>query len=257
MTDYEKLKEIYDEIDRLIEMRVSSSTPRFRAWKVKAKRFLIKRYGEESYEVREFQKTSFSLGAGYYASEEAFIQACRNGLATMKEIFDIYLNEIREGSKQQTESKKEIGVLKRDFSRVFIVHGHNGELKEGVARLLEQQGIQPIILHEQANQGATIIEKIEAHSDVQAVVCLFTADDLGRNKSETEQPRARQNVVFETGYFMGKLGRDRVMMLSDKGIELPSDLQGVVYTDTEQWKMNLLKELKKIGYSVDANTLLQ
>ena len=247
MTDYEKLKEIYDEIDRLIEMRVSSSTPRFRAWKVKAKRFLIKRYGEESYEVREFQKTSFSLGAaGYYASEEAFIQACRNGLATMKEIFDIYLNEIREGSKQQTESKKEIGVLKRDFSRVFIV--------QGVAGLLEQQGIQPIILHEQVNRGATIIEKIESNSDVQAAVCLFTADDYGHSATDQEkQPRARQNVVFEAGYFMGKLGRENIVIISDKGVELPSDLQGVVYTDTQFWKMELLKELKAIGYSIDFN----
>jgi hypothetical protein len=255
MTDYEKLKEIYDEIDHLIEMRVSSSTPRFRAWKVKAKRFLIKRYGEESYEVREFQKTRFSLGAaGYYASEEAFIQACRNGLATMKEIFDIYLNEIREGSKQQTESKKEIGVLKRDFNRVFIVHGHNGELKEGVARLLEQQGIQPIILHEQVNRGATIIEKIESNSDVQAAVCLFTADDYGHSATDQEkQPRARQNVVFEAGYFMGKLGRENIVIISDKGVELPSDLQGVVYTDTQLWKMELLKELKAIGYSIDFN----
>lgn len=252
MTDYEKLKEIYDEINGLIAMRVSSSTPDFRAWKVKAKRFLIKTYGEDSFEVSEFRKIRFSLGAvGFYASEEAFIECCREGLETIKKIFDIYLNEMKEGL---TEAK--VGA-KQDFSRVFIVHGHNGELKESVARLLDKQGIEPIILHEQANQGATIIEKIEAHSDVQAVVCLFTTDDLGRNKSETEQPRARQNVVFEAGYFMGKLGRDRVIMLSDKGIELPSDLQGVVYTDTEQWKMNLLKELKKIGYSVDANTLLQ
>ena len=70
------------------------------------------------------------------------------------------------------------------------------------------------------------------------------------------QPRARQNVVFETGYFMGKLGRENVVVLADNGIELPSDLSGVVYTSTKNWQFDLLKELKEMGYAIDLNKLL-
>lgn len=143
-----------------------------------------------------------------------------------------------------------------DLKKVFIVHGHNGEIKEAVARMIERQGIQAVILHEQANQGATIIEKFEKNSNVGGAVCLFTADDLGHAKSDSEEKhRARQNVVFETGYFIGKLGRDKVVLVADKGVEIPSDLQGVVYTETTSWQYSVLKELKAIGYNIDYNKL--
>lgn len=144
-----------------------------------------------------------------------------------------------------------------NMEKVFIVHGHNGEIKEAVARLIEKQEIQAIILHEQANQGATIIEKFERHSDVGCAICLFTADDYGRAKNETaENLRARQNVVFETGYFIGKLGRDKIVLIADKGVDIPSDLQGVVYTDSFSWQFSVLKELKAIGYNIDYNKLV-
>lgn len=142
------------------------------------------------------------------------------------------------------------------FNKVFIVHGHDEELKESVARIIEKQGIKAIILSEQANKGRTIIEKFEDYSDVGGAICLFTADDYGRAKKDSsDTPRARQNVVLETGYFMGKLGRDHVAILADKVIEMPSDLSGVVYTDTVNWKIDLLKELKAMGYTVDFNKL--
>ena len=143
------------------------------------------------------------------------------------------------------------------MGRIFIVHGHDGELKQTVARIIEKQGIEAIILSEQANKGRTIIEKFEDYSDVGGAICLFTADDYGRAKKDTEDnTRARQNVVLETGYFMGKLGRDHVVLLADKGIEMPSDLSGVVYTDTMSWQFDLLKELNEMGYKVDLNKLL-
>jgi predicted nucleotide-binding protein len=142
------------------------------------------------------------------------------------------------------------------MDRIFIVHGHDGELKQSVARIIEKQGIEAIILSEQANKGRTIIEKFEDYSDVGGAICLFTADDYGRaKKDEADNTRARQNVVLETGYFMGKLGRDHVVLLADKSIEMPSDLSGIVYTDTAKWEIDLLKELKAIGYTVDFNKL--
>lgn len=159
-------------------------------------------------------------------------------------------------SRRQQNTMNSNSPKSTDRSKVFIVHGHNGEMKEAVARLIEKQGIQAIILHEQANQGATIIEKFEKNSDVSGAVCLFTADDLGRAKADTEdKKRARQNVVFEAGYFIGKLGRENVILIADSGVEIPSDLQGVVYADSRNWRFSVLQELKAIGYSIDYNKL--
>lgn len=88
-----------------------------------------------------------------------------------------------------------------------------------------------IILHEQASSGRTIIEKIEQFTDVGFAVVLYTPDDIGNAKDNADdlQLRARQNVVFEHGFLIGKLGRDRVVALVDGAIELPNDISGVVY----------------------------
>lgn len=143
-----------------------------------------------------------------------------------------------------------------DLTKVFIVHGHDGVLKESVARLIEGQGLEAIILSEQPNRGKTIIEKFEANSNVGAAICLFTADDIGRSASETSgKDRARQNVVFETGYFIGKLGRENIIIIADPSVEIPSDLSGVVYTDKSDWRAVVLTELSDIGYDIDLNKL--
>ena len=253
MTDYEKIKGIIDEVDVLIEKQISSSDADFQAWKTKAERFLIKKFGKDSLEYTKFEKTHFSLTVFYSGIPDSeFVEACRRGLETTKAVFLTYLEEI-EVEKVDTTPLK---VYNPTYEKVFIVHGHDGELKEAVARIIEKQGINAIILSEQANKGRTIIEKFEDYSDVGGAICLFTADDYGRAKTdETDNTRARQNVVLETGYFMGKLGRDHVVLLADQNIEMPSDLSGVVYTDTTKWEIDLLKELKEMGYTVDFNKL--
>ena len=252
MTDYEKLKEIIDEIPLLISANIPSSDARFQAWKSKAERFLIRKYGKDSYEHIRFSKTHFSLLAYPLNTPESdFIRACQSGLKTTQAIFQIYIDEmIEEATPTSTP------VQPMNYERVFIVHGHDGELKQSVARIIEKQGIEAVILTEQANQGKTIIEKFEDYSDVGGVICLFTADDIGRTKTESsDHCRARQNVVFETGYFIGKLGRDHIVILADKGLEMPSDLSGVVRTNTDNWQFDLLKELKTMGYAIDLNLL--
>jgi hypothetical protein len=105
---------------------------------------------------------------------------------------------------------------------VFIVHGHNEGARESVARFLERLGIHPIILHEMASGGLTVIEKLERHSDVDFAVVLLTPDDVGSvaTSKDALQPRARQNVVLELGYFVGKLGRSRVCALHKGAVEL-------------------------------------
>ena len=102
---------------------------------------------------------------------------------------------------------------------VFLVHGHDQALRDMTARFMEKLGLTVIILDEQVNRGDTIIEKLERHSFVQFAVVLMTGDDIGGKKGTTTdglQGRARQNVVLELGYFMGKISRKRVCVLSKK-----------------------------------------
>jgi predicted nucleotide-binding protein len=145
----------------------------------------------------------------------------------------------------------------RNKRKVFIVHGRNNEVKQEVTRFVELQGIETIILHEQASAGMTIIEKIEHYSnDADFALVLYTACDHGRGVQETKIPpryRARQNVVFEHGYLMAKLSRENVCALVQGDIETPNDISGVVYVSLDPagaWKLEVLKELKTCGYTV-------
>jgi hypothetical protein len=141
----------------------------------------------------------------------------------------------------------------------FVVHGHDDAAREATARVLAQLDVDPIILHEQANRGQTIIEKFERHSNVPFAVVLLTPDDLGRAKTETDlRERARQNVWFELGFFVGKLGRDHVCALHKGPLEIPSDIQGVIYTrmdDGGAWRYQLANELHAAGIEIDLNRL--
>ena len=145
---------------------------------------------------------------------------------------------------------------------VFIVHGHDDEGKETVARFVENFGIEATILHEQANRGQTIPEKFEEHaSEAGFAIILLTPDDVGASKDETDdpKPRARQNVVLELGYFWGRLGRGRVCVLHKGGVELPSDMQGLLYVpmnSPDEWQLPLAREMKQAGLPIDLNKLV-
>lgn len=263
MSDYEKFKAIYNEIDLLISNSVRCSDPRFKEWEFRADRFLAKHYGQESEERIRFSKVDF----GEYHGQNDILAGirCKSGLQEAKAIFKVYLDELeQEDFDRAAERIKAVGGevgkinnwVEKKYDKVFIVHGHDNTLKQEVARIIEKQGLEAVILSEQANGGKTIIEKIEENSDVGAAICLFTGDDYGRAKDATsENLRARQNVVFEAGYFMGKLGRGNVILIASPDIEIPSDLQGVVYTNKDMWQTDVLRELKAIGYNVDFNKL--
>jgi predicted nucleotide-binding protein len=146
-------------------------------------------------------------------------------------------------------------------NRVFIVHGHDRVLRMEVARFLEKLDLKPIILDEQASKGDTVIEKIERYSDVGFAIVLYTPDDKGNAAKEAEKDilneRARQNVVFEHGYLMAKLGRSHVATLVKKqDMDLPSDIRGMVYVGEDDWQQKLAKEMKAADYPVDMNKLL-
>jgi hypothetical protein len=145
-----------------------------------------------------------------------------------------------------------------DGNDVFVVHGHDNAAKEAVARHLEKLKFRAIILHEQPSLNKTIIEKLEGHSDVQFAVVILTPDDVGYPLSDSRmaKTRARQNVIFELGFFIGKLGRDRVCALYKGDIELPSDYSGVTYISLDHagaWKLELAKEMRAAGMNVDLN----
>ncbi len=263
MINVDMIHAFVEEATELILLGSISSDPQFYGWYKKVDYFLIKTYGINSRTVAEFREIRFHSEFDCSRIDEDLRlkrEACACGLYQAVAFLSVYLedndvisssrsvpNTINIPDKSQESSTK---------AKAFIVHGHNGEMKEAVARLIERQGIKAIILHEQANKGKTIIEKFEQHSDVGSAICLFTADDLGRAKSESnDSKRARQNVVFEAGYFIGKLGRNNVVIIADPAVEIPSDMQGIVYTDSANWKFSVLQELRVIGYDIDYNKL--
>ena len=147
------------------------------------------------------------------------------------------------------------------FSRkVFVVHGHDEHAREAIARFLERIEFDAIILHEQANQGRTVIEKVEVHGDVGFAVVLLTPDDEGGKKGFPSNPRARQNVILELGYFHRKTGARAGLRLERGDIEIPSDFGGIVYSqfdDAGGWRQALANELQAAGYNVDWNRLMR
>ena len=145
-------------------------------------------------------------------------------------------------------------------NKVFLIHGRDGDTKNTVARFLEKLGLEAVVLHEQPNAGRTIIEKFEDYARVEFVVVLLTPDDRGGlQDDDILKPRARQNVILELGYFLGKLGRERVCALVKEGVEWPSDYNGVLYIPLDEfdgWKGKLVRELRHAGYDIDANDAL-
>lgn len=146
--------------------------------------------------------------------------------------------------------------------KVFVVHGHDGAAREGVARFLERLGLEPIVLHERPNKGRTLITKFrEESADIKFAVVLMTPDDHGAVSGESAtRRRARQNVVFELGFFIGKYGLQRVAALVKGDIERPSDFEGVVYISLDEaggWKQQLGRELQAAGFKIDWNGVMQ
>lgn len=197
------------------------------------------------------------------------IQTGGNG-HTLKFVFDEIKAKVHLLLDKTEKISNNVPVLTKEHKttiiktkKVFIVHGHDNEMKLAVARLLENLGFEPIILSEQADKGRTIIEKFEEESDVGfAVVLMSDKDDMGAEVGSSDyKPRARQNVILELGYFIGRLGRKNHVCVLKKGdVEVPSDILGVVYksynSDDDGWKFSLAKELKSAGYSVDMNKIL-
>lgn len=146
-------------------------------------------------------------------------------------------------------------VVEASGNKVFIVHGHDEGTRDKVELLLLHIGLEPVILCSQPDKGLTIIEKIEEYTDVSFAIVLYTGCDVGKLKTETDlKLRARQNVVFEHGYLVNKLGRKRVVALVEDGVETPGDMSGVLYISLSDadWKQKVLREMGACGLHFDA-----
>ena len=197
------------------------------------------------------------LGLGWKTFAKAMDLSEAYLASVEEEITDFYDDDV--------PSERADSIAPRQFEQasrdVFIIHGRDDGLKEAVARFLALLGLNPIILHERPNAGRTLVEKFEMHAVTGFAVALFTADDVGYLKSEPgrTRERARQNVIFEFGYFIGRLGRRGACALIEGDIELPSDYAGVVYIPLDRaghWKFELIRELQAAGFDVDANRAL-
>ena len=259
----ERLRRVLNEIPELETLPHGSAA--FKKWRRNAEVAVANAFGRESSHVADFKRIRYSLAAfGSGTRESAFQAAYTRGMDSAASVLESMLDEIEEywEEDEQPPTRSEFRVkVPKSARRVFVIHGHDESARETVARFLEKAGLEAVILHEQPNKGRTIIEKFEDYADVTFAVVLLTPDDVGeaRDRGAELRPRARQNVVFEFGYFIGKLGRERVCALAKGEIERPSDSDGILYVrldDNDGWKMHLLRELKAAGLTVDANQAL-
>jgi len=243
--------------------------PEFNAWNSEVKIALKKLYGEKSEEFARFETIWFTPGLYYEGQpEREHVDALNRGLEEARLFLTSRREDWEKGASVTVKFSEEMGKTKRSGKDVFVVHGHNHGVKETVARFLTKLGLNPIILHEQPDQGRTLIEKFEKYAGVSFAIAIFSGDDFGISKQEISQistdrtlqqsmrPRARQNVVFEFGYLMGALGRGNVLAIIERGVETMSDYAGVLYIPFDMddaWRLKLVKELKAACLEVDAN----
>jgi len=252
-------------------------------WLSNVLRVLDEKFGTDSQystTIRAFpwKETASGIYSAYnYQSERerdhqnAFCRQMGQAKGIILSAIDALTEKLEESEIDAAQENKGTSFGAFDPKKVFIVHGHNEEMKQSVARIITKLGLTPIILHEQPNGGKTIIEKFERNAEnINFAIILLSADDLASSVRDLEgikdeevrqhlEKRARQNVVFEMGYFAGRLGRSNVFFLLQEGVAKPGDLDGIVYTSydaTQAWRFELVKELKNTGYNVSADNLL-
>jgi predicted nucleotide-binding protein len=218
------------------------------------KRITIKETQKTTQEISKYENDHMPSGVFMYVSPSDIVGYKKH----TKDITTIVFDKAKSSLPAKSATKSNSTAL--DLTKVFIVHGRDDLAKTEAARFIEKLGFSAIILHEQASSGKTIIEKIEAHTNVGFAIVLYTPCDIGGLAGEkTQKSRARQNVVFEHGYLIGKLGRHNVCALVKDDVEIPNDISGVVYVPLDThgaWHLSVAKELRNAGYSVDMNKII-
>ena len=284
-----RLQKVLDEIPKLKQL--SYDSPQFEGWKIDAELAISNTFGNDSAQIHRFSNISYDPTQTWDTPDDVFLdmlsipsvcqEAYVRGLELAASFLESMIKEVEEYwedenqiTSSRTRRKKQqdgeqtlesSGAQKNDspsLNEVFVIHGRDEGTKETVARFLTKLGLEPVILQEQVNRGRTIIEKFEYHADARFAVALLTPDDAGSLQGDKNKlkPRARQNVIFELGFFIGRLGREGVCALTKGNVEIPSDYAGVVYIpldDFAGWKQKLFQELKGAGFEIDANRAFQ
>ena len=256
----ERLQKVLDVIPKLKQMERNS--PEFKKWQRNTKVAITKTFGNDSQHTTDFDDISFHPGVySFYNPGPAFQRAYMDGLESAESVLKSMIEEINDywEDEDKTPTSSEIrNNAQITTNEIFIVHGRDEGAKNMVARFLERLALQPVILAENPAKGRTIIEKFEHHAQVGYAIVLLTPDDTGSLQGDENdlKPRARQNVIFELGFFIGHLGRKHVCALTKGDVEIPSDYAGIEYipfNDTDDWKLKLIGELKSGGFDIDAN----
>jgi predicted nucleotide-binding protein len=246
-------KDIKNIIDKQIQLLTNINAGldiRLPKWKDKAIKSLSEHINTEDLELMQSIN-----GQSWQDDKDAYLEILKEFKINLSDNPEDVLTE--EPLPEKRRKTKNI-----QSNKIFVVHGHDALARTETSRLLEKIGLEPIVLHEQPNEGKTVIEKFERDaSQVSFAIAILTPDDIGHpvNKANEAKPRARQNVILELGYFSGILGRKNVVVLYKGNVEIPSDYLGVVYIAIDSagaWKFNLAKELKQAGLSVDLNKLI-
>jgi predicted nucleotide-binding protein len=229
--------------------------PEWISWETRCRGIIEKLFGKGSAQFNAMQTALNTEVIGYDSDRfelkrNYIIGTLNNAIEILEE--DIF-NEL------QTKKAEAPGTLS---NKVFVVHGHDEVSKTSLEIFLKEIGLEPVVLHRQADEGQTIIEKFEKHSDVGYAFILLTPDECAYLSSQKDLPeaerlieyRARPNVIFEFGYFVGKLGRKRVCCLHKGSVSLPSDVSGMIYkgynSSIEEAAYSIMKDLKAAGYKL-------
>ncbi|PTQ89477.1 TIR domain-containing protein [Agitococcus lubricus] len=219
------------------------------------KRISIKETQKSAVELAQYENDHMDSSIVMYVSPSDIVSYTEHTKDVTTAIFEKAKAAVKNSPMPKAE--KEISM---DRSKVFIVHGRDDLAKTEAARFIEKLGLTAVILHEQASTGKTIIEKIEEYTNVGFALVLYTPCDVGSVLGNADtKPRARQNVVFEHGYLIAKLGRKNVCALVKGNVEIPNDISGVVYVpfDTHAaWHLAVAKELRGAGYTIDMNKVV-
>lgn len=260
-----RLRQAKAAIDAFLERAPTlEDDPEFEEWENSVEMLLTELFGPGGYLLRfrqlSIRPISYSMGGGrrWHADPN---EAWPAGLKQADKILAEAIEEaeVTGASAASSGSATRASTPRAPRNKVFVVHGHDDAARESAARFVEKLGIEAIVLNEQATGGRTIMEKLEFYSDVDFAVVLLTPDDEGGAIGSSVQPRARQNVILELGYFVGKLGRKHVCALYKGSPELPSDFLGVGYVPLDNnggWHVTLARELRAAGFSVDMNQVL-
>ncbi len=238
------LRELVDAISALRQEPAMADSQSFRKWLSDTETTIREIFGEmRSPQIRNLQ-WHLTYDQNDFASKLDYAQAELESMIT----------EVENFWDEDTGSSEVRGRGRPTGNEIFVIHGRDETTKDVVAGFLQQLRLTPITLADQPSQGLTVIEKFEKHSEVGLAIALLTPDDVGSLQyDEHLRARARQNVIFELGYFVGRFGRHSVCALTKGEVEIPSDYSGVLYIpmdDPGAWQAPLIKELKSFGFHV-------